>query len=809
MAWTEKATRIAMDKYAMPGEETPQDIIKRVTNTIAEASWKFKHTDGGAQTTEFYEKLYALQDEQKFFFNSPVYFNVGVREDPQCWACLILEVDDNLNEESGIENWWRTESETFRYGSGSGVNLSRLRGSTEALSGGKGVASGPVSFMRPADAIAGTITSGGRTRRAAKMVILDADHPDIEEFIDAKKQAEAVQRYLLEGGFDVGLNGKDSVHVQYQNANNSVRVTDSFMQAVRRDNEWTLVPRTPEGASQTVRAGQLWSQITTAAYECGDPGIQFHDTINRSHTCKSDGEITASNPCSEYMFLGDTVCNLGSLNLLAFYSDGQFDVEGFTAAVEIAITAMDIIVDLSSYPNAKVAAQSKNYRTLGLGYANLGGLLMAAGYAYDSDKGRNLAAAITFLMQGVAYRTSAKLGDSLGAYPRYKANKKGHLEVLEAHYTEGVLRASNEKIISTLWFEGASVWEDLKGKELNALRNAQVTVIAPTGTISLVMDCESSGIEPIIALDATKSLVGGGSISVGGKSFVQSIMDGNGNDDILSPLYATALGTNAVSPEGHVKMMAAVQPFISGGISKTVNLPADSTEEDVDAIYRLAHEAGCKSIAVYRDGSKAFQPVAPTDSSVSPGVQSFSNGKEEGLTLPAVGRKKPAGTRAGITHKFDIGGETFYVTVNYYEDGEPCEVFIKSSKSGSALYGAYDAISIGLSLGLQYGVPIEQFVDKFRHTNFAPQGMVVADSDIKFADSPMDYVVRWLESEQAHSKGVELDINMKGAASEVSVGTDTGVPYYGATCSYCNSVDSMFRSGSCLTCNECGESTGC
>lgn len=763
--WSDNAIAIAAAKYFRAGERSVFDLVQRVSSTIGAKGYELGYFDTQDSCDRFVRDLSEIQLSQRAAFNSPVYFNVGVEATPQCWACLILSVDDNME---SLKRWINVEIDTFRRGSGSGVNISRVRHDGAPLSNGKGVASGPVSFMRIADASAGVVKSGGRTRRAAKMVIMDADHQDIREFVESKVKAERMARLMQANGFDVALNGKDSLNVPFQNANHSVRVTDEFM---RLD--------TPEKV-------ELFGLICQAAWECGDPGLQFHDTINRAHTCKADGEITASNPCSEYMFLDDTVCNLASLNLMKYRVDHipeHFNYPLMRDDIQVLVTAQDIIVDLSSYPTHDIEQKNKEYRTIGLGYTNLGALLMSLGLPYDSDTGRQKAATITELMEAHAWQASYQLANKLGPYPAWERNHVRHLNILQSKPLCMVA----------------------------PMRNAQISVIAPTGTISFMMDCETTGIEPVLAIAASKDLVGGGSVDVGVNECVKMGLEALGINSIneKSEVFQTALGDNVVSPEGHVRMMAAVQPYISGAISKTVNLPASATPEDVGRIYKLAHELGVKAIAVFRDGSKAYQPVNQA------GSEAEDRGEEyipeiKADTTGGVYRERPPGTRQGTTHKFQISGEEFYLTANRFPDGRLCEIFIKGAKQGTAITGLLDALSISVSIGLQCGMKIEQYAKHFASMKFEPSGIVVSDSDIHFADSVVDYAFRYL----MQGREMPVDPHYAGRTRPSAPAVVDFAPTVDGVVQEFDCLQGVGRckfvkSGSCFACPKCGETTGC
>lgn len=741
--------------------------------------------------------------------------------------CLILGVDDDMD---SIEEGWIIESRTFRGGSGSGVNVSRIRADGEPLSGG-GVGSGPMSlWMRPTDSVAGVVKSGGRTRRAAKMVVMDADHPEIEAFIECKAKAERMQRALVHLGYDIGMNGTDSQYVPFQQANNSVRVTDSFMEAVLADGAWHLTRRTDGGVAKVVRARELWNAIAEAAWQCGDPGVQFHDTVNRMNPVPLDGQIRATNPCGEYNFLDDTVCNLASINVMAYLrEDGDFDWEAYANDVSLLIRAMDVLVDLTSYPTPRIGERNRQYRTLGLGFTNLGALLMSQGIAYDSPEGRELASCLSSVLQAAAVLQSQRLAEELGAYPAWERNREHQARVLLRH-RDASRRYEDTNRLG--WKLARELWDRMV--PATPIRNAQLSVIAPTGTISFLMDAETTGIEPVLAFEATKHLAGGGTLAVGVDNCLRAgvarlresgrVVPASYQDaDVIAAypeVFQTALGSNPVSPEGHVRMMAAVQPFVSGAISKTCNLPASATPEDVANIYRLAWELDVKAIAIYRDESKAYQPVTqapaqiPTPLATLADTVVLATPPVYQVPVPGWGdRKRPPTTRNGVTHKFEIDGEEYYLTVNTYDNGTPCELFVKSNTHGSALGGAWDAFSIMASYALQRGATVEDLAHGLRHLNFTPQGVVTrGDQRIKFAKSPADYIARFLELTWGIVAGeppapppsrVELTLPVGVTASVAPRGQAVGT-----RCAHCGSPDTR-QAGSCLVCADCGETTGC
>jgi ribonucleoside-diphosphate reductase alpha chain len=692
---------------------------------------------------------------QVFSFNSPVWFNVGTNQPQQVSACFILSVDDTMD---SILNWYREEGMIFKGGSGAGLNLSRIRSSKELLKSG-GTASGPVSFMRGADASAGTIKSGGATRRAAKMVVLDVDHPDIEEFIETKVNEEDKIRALRDAGFDMDLGGKDIISVQYQNANNSVRLSDKFMQAVEKGERFGLTARSTGEVIDTVDARELFTKIAQAAWACADPGVQFDDTINDWHTTPETGRINASNPCSEYMSLDNSSCNLASLNLMKFLkSDGSFDAKSFGKAAELIITAMDISICFADFPTEAIGDTTKAYRQLGIGYANLGALLMASGLAYDSEGGRALAGAITSLMSGITYKRSAELAGIVGPYAGFAQNAKPHARVMRKHASASSAAKSETTLDRDVWAEANKAWDAcLATGDKNGWRNAQISVLAPTGTIGLMMDCDTTGIEPDFSLVKFKKLVGGGSMQIVNQTVPQAlvklgyaqetveaivefiaanghVIDAPGLKLEHYEVFDCALGQRSIAPMGHVRMMAACQPFLSGAISKTVNLPEDATVEEVEEVHIEAWRMGIKALAVYRDNCKVGQPL-------SDGKAKKKEAVVEEAAAPV--RKRLPKARPATTTSFAVGGAEGYMTAGAYADGALGEVFLKLGKQGSTLAGVMDAFSIAVSIGLQYGVPLETFVEKFTNLRFEPAGMT-DDADIRMAQSMMDYIFRRL-----------------------------------------------------------------
>ncbi len=857
-SWSQNATNIVAQKYFRGTLGTPQreasvrQLAGRVVDTIR--GWGEKHgyfaTPEDAQT--FAEELTHLIITQKAAFNSPVWFNVGVPDTPQqCSACFILAVDDHM---SSILNWYVEEGTIFKGGSGSGINLSKIRSSQETLAGG-GTASGPVSFMRGADASAGTIKSGGKTRRAAKMVILNVDHPDVEDFIWCKANEERKARALRDAGFDMDLDGKDSASIQYQNANNSVRVTDEFMRVFEQDQDWKLKAITSEDTVATIRARDLMRQIADAAWQCADPGMQYDTTINEWHTCPASGRINGSNPCSEYMHLDNSACNLASLNLMKFLNDdGSFDVPSLKRAVEIVFAAQEMLVSEASYPTEKIGENARSYRQLGLGYANLGALLMARGVAYDSDAGRAWAGAITAIMTGHAYRTSARVAEVMGPFEGYAPNADAMLRVIRKH------RAAADEIDAELVPEGMltaakQAWDEAVSLgELHGYRNAQASVLAPTGTIGLMMDCDTTGIEPELALVKTKKLVGGGTMQFVNQTVPRALerlgYAAGQIDDIVAyiaehnsvsdaphlsrehyAVFDTAMGAQPIHYMGHVRMMAAAQPFISGAISKTVNMPEEATVEEVEQLFVESWKLGLKAVAIYRDNCKVAQPLSADKKKGAAGAQA----EPSGLATPV--RKRLPMSRPSKTTSFQVGDAEGYIIAGSYPDDGLGEIFLKTSKQGSTLSGVMDAFSIAISIGLQYGVPLETYVSKFINMKFEPSGMT-NDPDIRFASSLLDYVFRRLaldnlpqETREAlgiKSIGERKEMAQLEAGAELAtpeapsasaaetVGTPTLIEVTerpGAKTSdapLCYSCGSKMQpAGSCYVCSSCGSTNGC
>jgi ribonucleoside-diphosphate reductase alpha chain len=875
-SWSQTATNVVVQKYFRGTMGTPErersvrQMVGRVADTIYAWGREGRYFKTANDATAFRDELVHLLLHQKMSFNSPVWFNVGVEENPQCSACFINSVDDSME---SILKLARTEGMLFKYGSGTGSNLSSLRSSAELLQGG-GTASGPVSFMKGFDSFAGAIKSGGKTRRAAKMVILNADHPDIVDFVECKAIEEQKAWALIDAGYDGGFNVPGGAYdsVGYQNANHSVRVNDEFMRAVERDETWTTRAVIDGSPIAEMPARELMHSISKAAHLCGDPGMQFDTTINDWHPCIGTARINASNPCSEYMFLDDSACNLASLNLRAFQQEGgELDVEAFERAVETTITAMEIIVDNASYPTEKIAENSHRFRPLGLGYANLGALLMSRGLPYDSDEGRAFAGAITALLCGAAYRTSARIArDATGPFDGYAENERPFLRVMRKHraaaddidtryVTDSLLEAAKAS-----WDEAIALGTDY------GFRNGQTTVLAPTGTIAFMMDCDTTGIEPDIALVKYKRLVGGGMLKIVNHTVPEALrrlgyvereveaicayIDANdtiegapGLRDEHLPIFDCAFrsprGTRSIHYMGHIRMMAAAQPFLSGAISKTVNLPSDCTVDDIEHAYLEAWRLGLKAIAVYRDGCKRTQPLstsaegsaaenadplASLSSDERKMIEDLRARAEGPAGPPAAVRYKLPDERRSITHKFSIGGHEGYVTVGLYEDSNPGEIFVRMAKEGSVIAGLMDSFATAVSLALQHGVPIAVLCEKFKGTRFEPSGFT-GNPEIPIATSIMDYLFRWLGRRFVHDEAHpaerlaagQLDLpNVPVIADEAKareggpIVVETASPaetWVSETdappCHECGTL--MVRSGACHKCPTCGATSGC
>src|SRR5450432_3832700 len=854
--WSQTATNIVASKYfhGKPGtaqrEGSARQLIGRVVNTIVKWGEEGGYFANTASRDAFRDDLTHLLVEQKMSFNSPVWFNVGVQAKPQCSACFINSVQDNMESIMGLA---KTEGMLFKWGSGTGTNFSTLRGSRESLSGG-GIASGPVSFMKGFDAFAGVIKSGGKTRRAAKMVILNIDHPDIVEFIECKRKEERKAHVLIEQGYDSAIDGDAYSSIFFQNANHSVRVTDDFMRAAAEDKDWWTKNVIDGQPAEKLRARDLLFKISDSTWHCGDPGMQYDTTVNRWHTSKNTARINASNPCSEYMFLDDTACNLASLNLMKFVNTGgQFDVSAFKHAVDITITAQEILVDNASYPTPQIAENSHNFRPLGLGYANLGALLMSMALPYDSDEGRDVAGAVTALMCGEAYAQSARVAESMGPFPGYPVNREPMLDVIRMH-RDAMRGIKPDHVQPELFLAAQESWDTaLSHGEKFGYKNAQVTVLAPTGTIGFMIDCDTTGIEPDLALVKYKKLVGGGLIKIVNNTVPEALLrlgytpeqmseivshiDQNGKIEgapYLKPEHlpvfdcslAPAGGGRSIAWTGHVGMMAAAQPFLSGAISKTINMPEESTVEDVMDAYIESWKLGLKAVAIYRDNSKRSQPLSAA------GQKKDEKKSEAAVVVEAMQqelfaraqREKMPAERASVTHKFSIGGHEGYITVGMYEDGRPGEIFIKMSKEGSTLSGIMDGLALTISLGLQYGVPLKVYVDKLLNTRFEPSG-ITANPKIRFVSSVLDYIARWLGGRFISADYLKLN----GAATSEIVAAAAPAPvvaqalaalpvlspsskpsnaHEGApTCSECGML--MVPNGACYKCENCGSTSGC
>src|ERR1700682_374780 len=773
--WSQTATNIVTSKYfhGKPGtserENSVRQLISRVANTIVRWGEEGGYFADTESRDAFRDELTHLLVEQKMAFNSPVWFNVGVQPKPQCSACFINSVQDSMESIMGLT---RTEGMLFKWGSGTGTNFSTLRGSKETLSGG-GIASGPVSFMKGFDAFAGVIKSGGKTRRAAKMVILNVDHPDIVEFIECKMREERKAHVLIEQGYDSAIDGDAYSSIFFQNANHSVRVTDDFMRAVIDDKDWWTKNVTDGQPVDQLRARALMLKISDSTWHCGDPGMQYDTTVNRWHTSKNTARINASNPCSEYMFLDDTACNLASLNLMKYVNaSGQFDVAAFKHAVDVTITAQEILVDNASYPTPKIEENSHNFRPLGLGYANLGALLMSMALPYDSDEGRDVAAAITALMCGEAYAQSARVAERMDSFQGFEVNREPMLDVIRMH-RDAVRGIKQDHVQPELFAAAQESWNTaLHHGEKFGYKNAQVTVLAPTGTIGFMMDCDTTGIEPDLALVKYKKLVGGGLIKIVNNTVPEALLrlgytpeqsseivshiDKNGKIEgapyfkpehlpVFDCSLAPAGGGRSITWTGHVKMMAAAQPFLSGAISKTINMPEESTVEDVMNAYIESWKLGLKAVAIYRDNSKRSQPLSAAGQKKDnqmPEAASVVEAMQQELFARAQREKMPA-ERASVTHKFSVGGHEGYITVGMDEDGRLGEIFIKMSKEGSTLSGVMDGLALTVSIGLQSGVPLKVYVDKLLNTRFEPSG-ITANPKIRFVSSVLDYIARWL-----------------------------------------------------------------
>jgi ribonucleoside-diphosphate reductase alpha chain len=844
--WSQLATNVVVSKYfrgllgSPEREGSVKQLIGRVVKTIRGWGEAQGYFEAPADAETFAAELTHLLVEQKACFNSPVWFNVGIEPRPQCSACFILAVDDTME---SILGWYRNEGIIFKGGSGAGVNLSRIRSSKEKLAGG-GTASGPVSFMKAADASAGVIKSGGKTRRAAKMVVLNADHPDIVEFIQCKEEEEKKAWALMDAGYDGSLDGPAYGSVFFQNANNSVRVTDEFMEAVDADGEWQTKNVLGDGVAATYKARDLLRMMSEATWVCGDPGMQFDTTINDWHTCPASGRINASNPCSEYMHLDNSACNLSSLNLMKFIDDeGNFDTTAFRHAVDIMILAQEIIVDNSSYPTPEITANAKAFRELGLGYANLGALLMSLGLPYDSESGRQYAGAVTALMCGEAYLQSARIAAVTGPYAGYAPNREPMLRVIQKHQ-QHAHKIESAYVPLDLLAAAREAWDEAYAVgKTNGYRNSQVTVLAPTGTIAFMMDCDTTGVEPDIALVKYKKLVGGGMLKIVNNTIpralerlgyetkqVQEIVEYIDEHDtiegaphlaeehlaVFDCAFKPARGTRSIHHMGHLRMMGAVQPFISGAISKTINMPTDATVDEIVEAYREAWRLGVKAVAIYRDGCKRTQPLNTARTQEKKAEVAVAEGRP-------VRRRLPVDCQS-LRHKFEVAGHEGYLHVGFFEDGTPGEIFIKMAKEGSTVSGLMDTVGILTSMSLQYGVPLEALVQKFSHVRFEPSGFT-KNPDIPMAKSLIDYVFRFLgnrfltaraKAEMGLGGYVEAaDAAFEAAADDAaraaSGSSATRISFSpqadAPSCSDCGSI--MVRNGSCYKCLNCGATSGC
>ena len=862
--WSQTATNIVASKYFYGKPQDPQretsarQLIRRVVDTITQWGRAGGYFASPEDAENFGDELAHLMIQQKASFNSPVWFNVGTSKNsygwvwdqavdgvrtvekqerrPQCSACFINSIDDSLD---SILTLAKTEGMLFKFGSGTGTNLSSLREQDAPLSGG-GRASGPLSFMRGFDAFAGVIKSGGTTRRAAKMVVLNIDHPDAVQFIQCKAKEERKAWRLVESGYDSSLDGEAYSSIFFQNANNSVRVTDEFMQAVERDGEWQTRSTLDGRPVKSYQARELLRMIAEATHQCGDPGMQFDTTVNRWHTSKSSGRINASNPCSEYMFLDDSACNLASLNLIKFLN-GQFDVEAFRHAVDTMIVAQEIMVDNASYPTERIGRNSHDYRPLGLGYANLGAMLMATSLPYDSEEGRAAAGAISAIMHGQAYLTSARLAAAIGPFPGYEPNREPFLGVIGMH-RDAVAQIPARLVAPAVLGAAQEVWDEcLDTGRRFGYRNAQVTVIAPTGTIGFMMDCDTTGIEPELALVKFKRMVGGGTIKIVNQTVPAALLKLGYAPDQVSEIvgyidregtiegapnlkpehlpvfdssFRPAGGTRAIHYMGHLKMVAAVQPFVSGAISKTINVPGETTVEEIIQAYLQSWKLGLKAVAIYRDGSKKVQPLSTENKEMESKAKPAAT--PAGAAVAEPRRRKLAAERDSKTHKFSVAGHEGYITVGMYEDGTPGEVFITMAKEGSTVSGLMDSFATAISLALQYGVPLKVLADKFSHVRFEPSGWT-GNPEIPYAKSIMDYIFRWLgakflspEYKQSEAETDTVAPPLKPTEPKPQLDLPiTREPYLedAPVCADCGSL--MTRNGNCYKCGNCGSTSGC
>ena len=867
--WSLNAINIVAQKYftGTPGtaerEDSLQKLIDRVVDTVTRQGLQEGYFESEAEAEDFREELKYILATQRAAFNSPVWFNIGApARSQQASACFILAVEDTM---PSILNWYKEEGMIFKGGSGSGINISTIRSSLEGLGKSAGTASGPLSFMRGADASAGAIKSGGKTRRAAKMVILNADHPDIEKFIWCKALEERKARDLEKAGWDMSLDGEDIHSVQYQNANNSVRVTDEFMQAVLDDKSWGLKAVKDGKTVKTVKARELFRQIAEAAWECADPGMQFDTTINRWHTAPNAGRINGSNPCSEYMHLDNSACNLASINLLKYLNeDGSFDIEAFKHTVELVFTAQEILVGYSEYPTESIGKNARAYRELGLGYANLGAMLMAQGLPYDSDEGRAQAAAITAIMTGHAYATSARLANRVGPFAGFHKDREGMLNVLKMHRTE-VSKIDASLVAEELLSAAATAWDDaVELGELYGVRNSQASVLAPTGTIGLMMDCDTTGIEPDLGLVKFKKLVGGGTMNIVNQTVPRALKvlgyTTSQVDDIVNyidvektitgaphlkkehrAVFSCSMGDNAIHYMGHVKMMSAVQPFISGAISKTVNMPEEATVEEIEQLHIESWKLGLKAVAIYRDNCKVAQPLSMTKKGADHNndMPTAAETVSDKFIVKGVVRRDMPKVRPSKTYSFTVSDCHGYFTVGEYEDGTPGELFVRVAKMGSTLAGLMDSFARSISYSLQYGVPLKVYVKGMTSMSFAPSG-ITDDPEIRTASSLIDYIFRRLAldylsfddrlelglasiddmpeaqtsllDEQVQPepiKQAELKIETKLATVQATVLEKPKVRMDQSAPMCFNCGNQTQKAGSCYVCSSCGSTTGC
>ncbi len=870
--WSLNAINIVSQKYfcGTPGTDDREASLKTLIDRVADTVTRHGEQEGyfvsDEQAKTFNAELKYILTAQRAAFNSPVWFNIGAKSrSQQASACFILAVDDTM---TSILDWYKEEGMIFKGGSGSGLNVSTIRSSAEPLGKSAGTASGPLSFMRGADSSAGAIKSGGKTRRAAKMVILNADHPDVEEFIWCKAIEERKARVLQEAGFDMDLDGKDIFSVQYQNANNSVRVTDDFMKAVTNNDDWDLKGVSDKKVYKTIKARDLWRQIAESAWECADPGLQFDTTANYWHTTPTAGRINASNPCSEYMHLDNSACNLASINLLKYLNeDGTFDIAAFKQTVEVVFTAQEILVGYSVYPTERITKNAKAYRELGLGYANLGAMLMAQGLPYDSDEGRAQAAAITALMTGHAYATSAKLAKQVGPFAGFHKDREGTIKVLKQH-RDAVRDVDAGQVAEDLLSAAAEAWDEaVELGERYGVRNSQASVLAPTGTIGFMMDCDTTGVEPDFSLTKFKKLVGGGNMVIVNQTIPRALRNMGYNEHEIEEIvtfihekgnvigaphlkkehydvFACAVGENSIHYMGHVKMMGAVQPFISGAISKTVNMPVESTVEDIEELHLESWKLGLKAVAIYRDGSKVAQPLA-SGKEKKEDLTAHTPETAEQITeqliamTPKVRREVPR-IRNSKTMEFKVAGSKGFITVGEFEDGTPAELWLKIAKQGSTLAGVMDALAISVSYGLQYGVPLKSYVHALTNMSFAPAG-ITDDPEIKTASSIVDYIFKRLAkqylplddqlelglinledleadalSHQANlldtptAPAVADEPVVKQAPAEVPHAEVTKTPSTADVAPLCDNCGNQTqRAGSCYVCTACGTTSGC